>query len=161
MEVENWLPIKGYEGIYEVSDLGRVRSLKFEKTKVLQLNISSNKYLALGLCKDGKKKTYNVYVLVAIAFLNHVPNGRITVVNHINFDRLDNRLVNLELVSFRENTNKKHLLSTSKYTGVCWCKTKGKWKASVHISKKINLGYFTTELEAHYAYEESLTKIKK
>jgi hypothetical protein len=162
MIVENWLPVKDYEGFYEVSDLGRVRSLRFGKVKIMKQSLSSNKYLIVNLWNDKKMKSYSVHILVASAFLGHVPNGRITVVNHINFDRLDNRSVNLEVISFRENANKKHLPSTSKYTGVYWNKDSRKWVSRISICGRVKyLGRFTTELDAHYAYEEELAKITK
>jgi hypothetical protein len=162
MIVENWLPVKDYEGVYEVSDFGRVRSLRFGKVKILKQNLSSNTYLSVNLWDGKKMKSYSVHSLVAIAFLGHVPNGRITVVNHINFDRLDNRSVNLEVISFRENTSRKHLPSTSKYTGVYWNKASRKWMARIYVYGKTKyLGTFTTELDAHYAYEEELAKITK
>lgn len=160
MEVENWLPVKGYEGHYEVSDLGRVRSIKFGKIRVMRQCASSNRYLCVSLYKDNKLKTCNVHFLVAVAFLKHTPNGRTTVVNHINFSKFDNRAINLEIISSRENTNKKHIPSTSKYIGVHLSKSTGKWMSRIYISGESKyLGLFTSELEAHYAYQEALAKI--
>lgn len=162
MEVENWLPVKDYEGLYEVSDLGRVKSLKFGEGKILKQYLSSSTYLTVKLYKDGKKRSYSVHTLVAVSFLNHISGRCFGVVNHINFNRHDNRLVNLELVSARENANLKHLPSTSKYVGVHFNKERGKWKASIFINKKSKfLGRFDSELEAHYAYQKALAEISQ
>lgn len=162
MEVENWLPVKDYEGLYEVSDLGRVRSLKFGKSKILKPGVNSARYLNVVLSKGSKKISYSVHSLVACSFLNHTPGSCSNVVNHINFNRCDNRLVNLEIIPNRENTNKKHLSSTSKYTGVSFRKDRGKWKATIFINKKNRfLGNFNSELEAHHAYQKALAEITK
>ena len=133
--MENWKDIKGYEGIYQVSDLGNVKSLprmvpsprglsRFIKERILKTGSNNGGYLSVILCKDGIMKTKSIHQLVAESFLNHIPFGRELVVNHINFTREDNKLENLEIISFRQNTNKKHLKSSSKYTGVFWMKNK-------------------------------------
>ncbi len=102
-----------------------------------------------------------MHKLVAIAFLNHVPNGYEIVVNHKDFNILNNKLSNLELVSQRENANRKHLKSTSKYTGVYWYKRDKKWKSRIQINgKNKNLGTFENEHDAHLAYQKELDKIK-
>jgi hypothetical protein len=62
MIVENWLPVKDYEGFYEVSDLGRVRSLRFGKVKIMKQSLSSNKYLIVNLWNDKKMKSYSVHI---------------------------------------------------------------------------------------------------
>ena len=99
---EIWKDIPNYEGYYQVSNLGRVNSLKNNKTKkdkLLKISIGYDGYFNVGLSKDGVQKRYQVHQLVAIAFLNHKPNGFEKVVNHKNFDKLDNRVENLEIVS--------------------------------------------------------------
>lgn len=160
MEIENWLPIKDYEGHYEVSDLGRVRSIKFGEDKIRKKHRGLSDYDAVSLCKNCVCTSKAVHKLVAIAFLNHVPDGHKKVINHINFDKLDNRAVNLEIISQRDNSNRKHTPSTSKYTGVFYNKKYNSFSASISISgKSKHLGTFSTELEAHYAYEDALLKI--
>lgn len=102
-----------------------------------------------------------IHKLVAMAFLNHTPDGtQIFVINHKNFDKMDNRVENLEIVTSRENSNKKHLSSTSKYTGVSWNKNTNKWRADIYINSKLNyLGLFTNEIEASNAYQNALKQI--
>ena len=92
---ERWKPIFGYDGMYEVSSLGRVRSLKFGKTRVLKAETNGVGYLQVALCKDGKVKRFSIHRLVASAF---IPNDNIfnDQVNHINEDKSDNKVSNLE-----------------------------------------------------------------
>ena len=134
---EIWKDILDYEGLYQVSNLGRVKSLsrrvknkngyKITKEIILQPAKYKYGYYHIDLSKENKSATKNIHKLVAIAFLNHNHCGYKLVVNHKNFDKLNNHVDNLEIVTQRENSNKKHLKSSSIYTGVCWCNTKKKW----------------------------------
>ena len=159
--MEVWKDVIGYEGQYKVSDLGRVKSLKFNKIKFLKAGKNGHGYMDVALCVKGKPKTHKVHQLVAVAFLNHTPCLYKIVVNHIDFDRTNNNVNNLELVSNRENCNNKHLKSTSKYTGVGWDKHCKKWKSQIYINGiSKHLGSFTNEIEASNAYQTALKKIK-
>jgi len=158
--MEIWKDIKGYEGIYQVSNLGNVKNIKYERKKNLSPAKTRYGYLKVVLCKKGVNKSKIVHKLVAIAFLNHKPCGWELVVNHKDFNKLNNKLENLEIVTNRENTNRKHLKSTSKYTGVSWSKVYNKWVTSIHYDGKPHiLGYFIDEYEAHLAYENKLIEI--
>ena len=161
MEEEIFKAIPGYEGIYEVSDLGRVKSLKFGKEKILKCIKDSAGYYVVGLRKDNKTKTKKVHQLVAMAFLNHTPDGtQKLVVDHIDNNKLNNRLDNLQLTTNRENTSKDRKGCSSKFIGVSWFKRDNKWKASIYINGKlIHLGYFDTEEEASKAYNNKLKEI--
>ncbi len=93
---------------------------------------------------------------------SHIPYNHNLVVNHKNFIRTDNRLENLEIVTARENTNRKHLKSSSIYTGVCWDKNRKKWFSSIKfLGKDIFLGRFDCELEAKNAYDKKLIELSK
>ena len=171
-EIEVWKDIPNYEGFYQASNLGNIKSLermvkhwpsglKTVKERILKANPNTQGYLSLWIYKDSISKKIQVHKLVAMAFLNHVPNGYEIVVNHKDFNILNNKLSNLELVSQRENTNRKHLKSTSKYTGVYWYKRDKKWKSSIQVNgKNKNLGTFENEHDAHLAYQKELDKIK-
>lgn len=107
--MENWKSIKGYEGFYEVSNLGNVKSLERQvsgrfisskrivKERILKPKISKYGYLEVSLHKEGKLSTKRVNRLVATAFINNVNNY--PQVNHIDGDKLNNKVDNLEWVS--------------------------------------------------------------
>ena len=101
--MEKWKDVKGYEGLYQVSDLGRIKSFKTSRPKALTVQPDSRGYLQIGLVKDGKRKNFKVHRLVAKAFINNEFNK--PQVNHINEDKTDNRAVNLEWVTQSENSN--------------------------------------------------------
>lgn len=80
--------------------------------------------------------------------------------NHKDFNRKNNNVENLEIITHRENSNRKHIKSTSQYVGASWFKRTNKWRANIQINgKQKSLGYFTTELEAHEAYQNALEKL--
>ena len=110
---EIWQDIEGYEG-YQVSNLGRARSLdrmvkhskcglKTVKGKILNQATSTNGYQRVQLWKDGKQKNFQVHRLVYETFCGEIPSGM--QVNHINEDKTDNRLCNLNLMTQKENCN--------------------------------------------------------
>jgi mevalonate pyrophosphate decarboxylase len=65
--METWKPIPNYEGLYEVSNLGNVKSLRFNKEKILKPSKNNNGYFFVGLCKNCKSKTRTIHQLVAEA----------------------------------------------------------------------------------------------
>jgi NUMOD4 motif/HNH endonuclease len=104
--LEQWRPVVGYEGLYEVSNHGRVRSLdravrqyrggvEQRKGRIKRLSILREGYLGTSLSKGGKNVQKRVHILVAEAFLPPRPEWS-NMVNHINKDRADNRVENLE-----------------------------------------------------------------
>lgn len=89
---EIYKDVIGYEGLYEVSNQGNVKSLK--RNKILSPGIVNGGYFTVVLCKNGEVKHYRVHRLVAEAF---IPNpARLPEINHINKDKTDNRAENLE-----------------------------------------------------------------
>ena len=162
--LEEWKDVKGYEGSYQVSNLGRVKSLKRKMRpvdKILSLPINNTGYLNITLCKDGNQKTLHVHVLMAITYLNHKQCGNNVVIDHINGDKLDNRLLNLQLISNRENISKSKSGYSSKFVGVSWDKALKKWCSKIRIGRKQkHLGYFTVEREASTSYQKALKGIK-
>jgi hypothetical protein len=158
--MEIWKEVKGYDG-YLISNLGNVKSFRRNREKLLNPSIDGTGYLTVCLYDNKIKCTKKIHQLVAVAFLNHNNCGYKLVVNHINFNKLDNNVSNLEVVSARVNCNRKHLKSSSKYTGVGWHKQHLKWHAQIIIDKKkIHLGYFVNEIDASNAYQEKLLSIQ-
>lgn len=103
MAVEIWKPIAGYEGIYEVSNLGRVRSLprKTSKGGIKKPTETIWGYLICQLSKSGQVKHRSVHRLVAEAFIPNPENKQ--TVNHIDCNRKNNRADNLEWTTQSEN----------------------------------------------------------
>lgn len=154
--MEIWKQIKDYPDYY-ISNLGNVKSLKLNKVRNLKLSKNNDGYLQVGLSNKGYLKTFHIHKLVAIYFLNHKPCGLELVVNHKDLNKQNNCIENLEIITNRENSNMKHLKSTSKYIGVSWDKQKSKWKSSIYINGKLKyLGHFKIEKEASIAYQNEL-----
>ncbi len=164
MELEVWKDVKGYEGMYQVSNLGNVKSLDRInsvganlKGVFLKPGLNPSGYCIVAFCKNGKLKTHTIHQVVAESFLNHVRCGYKLVVNHKD---LNNKSNNLEIVTNRENSNQKHIKSSSQYVGVTWNKLSKKWKAHIRINgKRKHLGYFINEYDAHLSYEKALTEL--
>lgn len=165
-EVEIWKPVLNYEGLYEVSDLGRIKSLgnsKGKKEKILNGGSDGKGYRSFRLYKNKKAKTYKLHILVAIAFLGYVPDGtnRI-VVDHKDNIKTNNRADNLQLITNRKNCSKDRKGYTSDYVGVSWDKSRNKWVATIQIDgKKKNLGRFVEELDAAKAYQDKLKSLNE
>lgn len=100
--MEIWKHITGYEGLYQVSNMGRIKSLKYGKEKILKLGKNKKGYLNVLLHKD-MRKSYRVNRLVAQAFLDN-PNN-LPEVNHKDEDKTNNRVENLEWCNHKYNSN--------------------------------------------------------
>lgn len=103
---EIWRDIKRYEGKYQVSNTGKVKSLNYRRTgkeKILKLDDNGHGYLYVSLSKDGKGKSYPVHKLVATAFLEN-PNN-LPEVNHKDENKYNNCVDNLEWCSRSYNIN--------------------------------------------------------
>ena len=111
---EIWKDIVGYEGLYQVSNLGNVKSLErivikkdnkkyLQKEKILRLGLSDKKYYTVSLFKNGKGKTYRIHRLVAEAFIPN-PNNY-PCVNHKDENKQNNCIDNLEWCTNKYNLN--------------------------------------------------------
>lgn len=162
-KTEIWKDIPGYKGFYQISNLGRIKSLEryfknpltgkvLIKEKIRVLRKSKYGYLRCNLSKKGTTKTHQVHKLVAIAFLNHKPNGHKIVIDHIDNDRANNVLSNLQLISQRKNASKDRKNGTSNYIGVIKHKATNKWQATIYAYNKwYYLGIYAKEIDASKA----------
>jgi len=167
---EIWKDIPEWEGLYQASTHGRIRSLdrlvkcrggkhRMVKGRVYTQVVDSNGYQSLSLCVNNTLKRYTVHKLIAITFLNHKPNGYKEVIDHIDRNKLNNNVENLRLVTARENSANR-VDGASKYTGVSWNTLANKWKATIMVNgKNKHLGYHDCELRAHLAYQTELDKL--
>lgn len=112
--MEEWRDIRGYEGIYQVSNEGRVRSLMYGKIKVLKIRRLSSKHIQIQLHKDGISKFYRVHRLVAEAFIPN-PNNY-TEVHHIDENPENNRVENLKWITHQEHREKHSAKLICQYT---------------------------------------------
>jgi len=166
---EIWKDIPDYEGLYQASNLGRIKSLAkswvggngalmIKPDTILKENANSCGYLSVSLRKNGKGLSKTVHRLVYETF-----NGKTNLqIDHIiEGNKTDNRLCNLQAITLRQNVSK-HRLTTKKssqYTGVSWDKYKNKWSACISINCKTkHLGKFTSEIDAHNAYQNALSE---
>lgn len=172
--MEKWEDIKGYETWYQISNMGKVRSLPREesinnrwgdttvrkiKGKILIQSKKDGKYKVVNLSKEGKTKSHYVHRLVASHFISLIQKG--LAVNHIDSNIDNNDLSNLEIITRRDNTyhglvNKKY---SSKFIGVHWNVARKKWIATIKIKgNKSYLGGFEKEIDA---YNTVLMKLKE
>ena len=176
-----WKPIVGYEDCYEVSNIGKIRSIdriiggnrnRIRKGQLISPQHSASGYLQVRLCKFGKSKTYKVHRLVAQAFIPNPDNK--PCVDHKNTNRKDNRECNLRWVTPKENSNnplsKQHAKNgTIKETGENK-RTCGKFKESVCNTPKniycynlsgVFLNEFQSMIEAEYVTKVEMSGIRK
>ena len=106
LEGEEWRPIKGYEGLYEVSNFGRVKSLcagRWKSTMLRKPQLTKNGYKAVMLRKSGNVQLITIHRIVATAFLDN-PDG-LREVNHKDEDKTNNHVDNLEWCTRKYNQN--------------------------------------------------------
>lgn len=174
--MEEWRPVKGYENLYEVSNFGQVRSVdrevvqsctqwgkpmtrKIKGTTLVQID-NKNGYLKVALLSQGKRKSCFVHRLVAEAFVDNHYNK--PCINHIDYDRHNNKASNLEWCTHRENTlysvdrmrhPKKTILTNTGERYISWVKGKRRFRLTI---QRRQYGIFKTLSEAVARREEVL-----
>lgn len=147
---EEWKDINRFENLYQISNLGRVKSLPKTveykdgrvfnyKEKIIVPHINSAGYLTIGLAKDKKKISKQIHRLVAEAFIPNPENK--PCIDHINTNRIDNRIENLKWCTYKENVNNpitKERQITSRIKPVCQLSLDGqlirKWDSAKEAS---------------------------
>lgn len=176
MNKEEWKSIPNYEEFYDVSSLGRVKN-KLNNT-ILKQSTDNCGYLVLNLKKDCIRKTKRVHQLVAMAFLNHKTCGMKLVVDHINGKKDDNRLDNLQIITQKQNIQKRqnqifdniiifenkiieYLYKKSlNYQPIIYIKTNNKWITRILKKDKFStIGAFDNKTEAMLTFINKM-KIK-
>ena len=152
---EKFKDVPDYDGDYQVSNFGNVKSFKYGKERIRKPGVNKRGHLNVLLCKDGKVKTYGVHMLVAMAFLEHAPDGHKLVVDHKDSNPSNNYVGNLQLISQREN------ISRSKTDcGVTWFKSRNKWQSQIVIGgKRVYLGLFTEKQDGLDMYQKALASL--
>ncbi len=135
-----WIDLPDTDGMYQVSNHGDVRSNHSGTPRIMKQNPGTDGRLRLNLQINGIKKQFNTNKLVAICFLNHIPCGHRLVVNHIDFNYLNNHVSNLEIVTQRQNANQKHL-------------KKGKTYSSIDCDEKLNCRVGNPEENSNFNWE--------
>ena len=157
---EIWKDVPNYEVRYKVSNLGRVKSILKNGEKIMKGSMSVKGYMQYTLTMKPKYNVFTGQQLVAMAFLNHIPCGVNLVIDHINDNKLDNRVENLQIVTNRYNSYKTQGKYSSKYKGVYFVKATKKWRSHIVINNKtIHLGYFDNEYQAHLAYQKAIPEL--
>ena len=155
---EIWKDIKGYDGDYQVSNLGKVKSLKKDREKILK-HSNNNGYCLVCLYKNKKTTACSVHQLVYYTF-NDVEKTKDFVIDHINRDKSDNRLENLRLVTQRKNTQNRE----KKFKGYVYNKKSRTYRSVTDINNKqiclINIKEKNTELlqKSIKLVEENISK---
>lgn len=159
--MEEWRDVVGYEGLYQVSNLGRVKSLARTvmrkngaplpvRERIMQPCLNASGYYVVYV---GYKKT-EIHRLVAPAFLGIRPRGFVT--DHIDRNKLNNKIENLRYIDRSENKRNSNSYEgkISRYFGVSYHKQAKKWKVSFSSGAKyVHLGLFTDEVSAARAYD--------
>jgi len=173
--IEEWrdFSIK-YKYYYQGSNLGRIKGLERDvkhayggfrtlRESIKKQSLWGEGYLSVSLVKKGKTETINVHILVAMAFLGHVPCGHEKLVDHKkNEDRLNNCIWNLQIITARGNVSKDKKGGTSKYVGVSYREKYNHWRSAIRIGKsRIEIGAFKIEEDAGKAYLLAVENIDK
>lgn len=172
LENEIFKDIIGYEGLYKISNFGRVLSMVKDNSykECIKLYELHKGYPRVSLNKDGKAKHFFIHRLVAQAFISNHSNK--PQINHINGIKTDYSINNLEWCTPKENiehsirtglagtnSHRKHKTNKSGYIGVHFHKGCNKWTARILVNgKRIYLGYFINVIDAAKAYDEALDK---
>jgi hypothetical protein len=141
---EEWKVIKDFNDQYYISNLGRIKSVKFGKEKILKLDCASN-YAKINLFKNNNKKRFTIHRLVAIYFVKNLLNK--SCVNHIDGNKFNNIYTNLEWCTLKENSihawenGLNENLRKSKCKKVLDIHTNIKYDSLVNACKFINESY--------------------
>ncbi len=152
---EIWKDIEGYNGAYQVSNLGRVKSFRRSKPRILLGSPNGEGYIYITFRVDSNRKDLRIHRLVAKAFCNGYKEG--LQVDHINGIKADNRAINLRWVTNRQNSEG-YKSNRSKY-GCGVQKRCGRFWSYITVNQKqVYLGTYDTPKQAQQARTDFKTK---
>ena len=165
MKQEIWKDVPNYEGLYQVSNLGIVKSLtrtvsyndgRKSKRKGRTLSyVIRHGYPSVSISKNGNSQRIGIHQLVAITYLNHKINGHSLVVDHKDDNPLNNNVDNLQIVTNRYNIVKS-MLKRKKSVGYYYSEKRKRWVSQTNEKgKHITIGFFKTEQDAKESYKKS------
>lgn len=151
MFMEIWKDVVGFEGHYMVSNTGKLKSVKFNKERILKnLEVGPNGYVRIELTINGVVKRKYFHRVIAFAFIDVDPDR--TYVNHKDGNKLNNHIDNLEWVNKRENSCHARILKGKGCESVGVHRYKNRFVSSITFDKKYRIiGRFKTAEEAHQA----------
>ena len=149
--MEEFKKIQEYEN-YEISNFGNVRNIN--TGKILKNRKNRDGYCLVDLYKNGIKQTLIIHRLVGFAFIPNPEN--LPCIDHIDQNKANNSIPNLRWIS-KSNNNRnitKRQNTSSKYMGVCFYKTRGKYKATIRFDNKVkHIGLYEKEEDAAHAFD--------
>lgn len=157
---EAWKDIEGYKNNYRISNMGKIKSIKLNKSKSLCPWKNTHNYLYIHLFKNGTVKTIALHLLVWDAFGNRQRNGKELQVDHKDENKSNCKISNLQLLTQRENISKYHKKKRILPTGVYYHKGAKKYLASIRDKdKRFYLGLFDNPINAGEAYQNKLNEL--
>jgi hypothetical protein len=140
--MEKWASIRGYGGWYDVSDHGNIRSWKdgkngeLDEPKTLKTMVSSSGYVKVDISHNGIKRRLVMHELVAASFIGDRPNGM--HIDHIDEDKTNNHVSNLEYVTPRANCQRYHENNCGASKAVGVSRKRDKWASSIYANGKLH-----------------------
>lgn len=158
--MEIWKNIKGYEGLYQVSNLGEIKSFKLNKERILKKMETHKGYICVDLSFKGKKRRVPVHRIVAEAFIPNPENKK--QVDHIDENKLNNKTSNIRWLTNRENVSEYRSKRGNKVVGVHYSKKQKKFISQIYISGvTYSLGMFDNINDAEKNYQKALNNWNK
>ena len=162
---EIWKYVSGFDGLYQVSNLGNIKSMPrngtSNKERILKKRKDKDGYELITLCKNNKTTTHKVHRLVASCFINN--DNNYPDIDHIDGIRANNSADNLRWCTRRQNmiwSREKCTTKTSKYVGVSYIKSRNRWSAYIKVNNKAKtIGWFDNEEDARQAYLKEYNKL--